>query len=108
LQAYDPAIPELADEPTPMQMTTCIDVSEHVEPELLENFLDFLAEKTLELTFITVHTGPAVKVLSDGRNAHLIQKPVEWWLPKLLQRFELQMVQKIDNGFIFVGTKSDI
>jgi hypothetical protein len=32
-------------------------------------------------------------VLSDGRNAHLTQQPMKWWLPKLLQRFEIQTVQ---------------
>jgi hypothetical protein len=104
LQAYDPAIPELSGDPTPMQMTTCIDVAEHVEPEMLENFLNFVRDKTLEITFITVHTGPAMKVLPDGRNAHLIQEPAEWWLPKLMQRFNIQMFQRMDNGFIFVGS----
>ena len=105
LQAYDPAIPELSDEPTPMVMTTCIDVLEHIEPDLLDNFLDFLQEKTLEIGFFTIHTGAAMKTLSDGRNAHLTQKPAEWWLPRILQRFELQTFQKTENGFFVVVTR---
>ena len=107
LQAYDPAIQELSDEPTPMQMTTCIDVLEHIEPNLLDNFLDFLKEKTLEVGFFTVHTGAAVKVLDDGRNAHLTQEPAEWWLPKLMSRFELQSFQKTEAGFFVVMTAKD-
>jgi hypothetical protein len=107
LQAYDPSIPELSDDPVPMQFVTCIDVLEHIEPDLLNSVLDHLQSLTLELGFFTIHTGPAVKVLSDGRNAHLIQEPPEWWLPKLMQRFELQMFQKIDNGFMVVVTAKE-
>lgn len=107
LQAYDPAIPELSSDPVPMQFVTCIDVLEHIEPDLLDSLLDHLQSLTLEIGFFTVHTGPAVKVLPDGRNAHLIQEPPEWWLPKFMQRFELQMFQKIENGFMVVVTKKD-
>jgi hypothetical protein len=104
LQAYDPAIPELSSDPVPMQMVTCIDVLEHIEPELLDNVLDHLKALTLEIGFFTVHTGPAVKVLPDGRNAHLIQEPPAWWLPKILERFELQTFLKMENGFMVVVT----
>lgn len=107
LQAYDPAIPDLAGEPKPMQMVTCIDVLEHIEPEMLDNVLDHLQALTQEIGFFTVHTGPAVKVLPDGRNAHLIQEPASWWLPKLLSRFELQTFQKTPNGFFVVVTARD-
>ena len=107
LQAYDPAIPDLAGEPVPMQMTTCIDVLEHIEPELLDNVLDHLKALTLEIGFFTVHTGPAMKVLDDGRNAHLIQEPPAWWLPKIMARFELQTFQKMENGFFVVVTAKD-
>jgi hypothetical protein len=37
--------------------------------------------------------GPAAKVLADGRNAHLIQKPSSWWLPRIAQRFEVKHLQ---------------
>lgn len=92
-QAYDPAVEEYAAPPFPAQMVACIDVLEHIEPELLDNVLDDLARVTETVLFCTVHTGPAFKKLSDGRNAHLTQQPMEWWLPKLWSRFELQTVQ---------------
>jgi hypothetical protein len=38
-------------------------------------------------------------VLPDGRNAHLIQEPPEWWLPKLLERFDLYTFQRMPGGF---------
>ena len=98
--AYDPGVPELADPPKPHQMVVCIDMLEHAEPELLDNVLDHLEELTKEVLFATVHTGPASKKLPDGRNAHLIQKPAEWWLPKLMERFTLKGFNQRDkNGF---------
>lgn len=93
LQAYDPGVPKLSAAPVPAEMVACIDVLEHIEPELLDNVLDDLARLTECVAFLTVHTGPAVKVLADGRNAHLTQQPMEWWLPKIWERFDIQTVQ---------------
>lgn len=99
-QAYDPAVPDLAAAPIPAQMVACIDVLEHIEPDLLDNVLDHLAQLTECVLLATVHTGPAGKVLSDGRNAHLIQQPMAWWLPKFLDRFDVQTCQVISaHGF---------
>ena len=45
--------------------------------------------------------GPAGKVLSDGRNAHLIQQPSSWWLEKLVKYFdviELRSHQMMGKG----------
>jgi hypothetical protein len=49
------------------------------------------------VAFITIHTGPAMKHLPDGRNAHLTQEPIEWWLPKLTDRFDIQTLQKVGD-----------
>ena len=96
---YDPARPEWSETPDSHQMVCCIDVLEHIEPELLDDVLDDLQRVTELLGFFTVHTGPAVKVLPDGRNAHLIQQGSEWWLPKFMERFELVTFQAQKNGF---------
>lgn len=102
LQAYDPAIPERATRPVPSNMVTCIDVLEHIEPDFLDAVLDDLKDLTLFVGFFSVHCGPAMKVLPDGRNAHLIQEPPEWWLPKFIDRFELQTFQRVPNGFYVI------
>lgn len=102
LQAYDPAIPEISDTPIPSQMVACIDVLEHIEPECLDDVLDELQRLTLEVGIFSVCSAPARKVLSDGRNAHLIQQPMEWWLPKIWERFDLQLMQKMDEFNFFV------
>jgi len=101
-QAYDPGVPEYAKDPIPSQMVTCIDVLEHVEPELLDDVLDHLQSLTEQVGFFTVHTGPAGKTLPDGRNAHLIQEGAKWWLPKIMERFEVQTFQQIDSGFFVI------
>lgn len=95
---YDPAVPEYQDK-EPCDLVVCIDVLEHIEPELLDNVLDDLLMLTNRYGFFTIHTGPAKKTLSDGRNAHLIQKPASWWLPKIMSRFELHTFQASKTGF---------
>lgn len=97
-QGYDPAIPG-ADKKEPADLVTCIDVLEHIEPELLDNVLDDLQSLSPKWAFFTIHTGPANKVLSDGRNAHLIQQPPAWWLPKLLERWDLRQFTAQGQGF---------
>lgn len=96
---YDPAMPEWAARPEPCEFVACIDVLEHIEPPLLDNVLDDLKRVTARLGVFTVHTLPAVKVLPDGRNAHLIQQPPSWWLPKFFERFELVTFTRTDVGF---------
>lgn len=98
-QGYDPAVPAFSGEPEPADLVTCIDVLEHIEPECLAPVLDHIKSKALGHVFFTVHTGPAVKVLSDGRNAHLIQEPASWWLPLFMQRWNLLQFQANKHGF---------
>lgn len=102
IRHYDPARPEWAAEPAPAQFVACIDVLEHIEPDLLDNVLDDLQRVTAGTGIFTVHTGPARKQLPDGRNAHLIQQPASWWLPKFMARFELEIFNRTQNGFWIV------
>lgn len=98
---YDPAFPEYG-EPRTADLITCIDVLEHVEPALLDTTLDELAALTSRLALLTVHTGPAKKMLSDGRNAHLTQQPAGWWLPKLDSRFDVLAIKRVRKGFFAI------
>ena len=102
IQCYDPAIPGFSKPPVPMQFVACVDVLEHIEPEYLDGVLDDLERVTEGIGFFTVSTVPAEKTLSDGRNAHLIQEPVEWWWPKITSRFDLQTLQVFDGGFYVI------
>lgn len=102
VQHYDPAIPKWAEDPEPTEMVACIDVLEHIEPHLLENVLDDLLRVTQRIGFFTVATEPAVKLLPDGRNAHLTVEGPEFWLPKFMERFELHIFQRTPEGFFVV------
>jgi len=104
IRHYDPAISKWSDAPPPSEFVACIDVLEHIEPDLLDNVLDDLKRVTVRAAMFTVHTGPAVKILTDGRNAHLIQQPPDWWLPRILARFDLVTFNKLPNGF-WVGVE---
>ena len=85
---YDPAVRRISKAPKgAFDMVCCIDVLEHIEPEYLDAVLKHIRGKCARLAFFTIHTGPAGKFLSDGRNAHLIQQPLKWWQSKLKEHF---------------------
>lgn len=67
----------------PVNLVTCTDVMEHVEPECLEAVLADLARVTERLLFLVISTKfDKGRTLSDGRNAHLIVNDGPWWQAK--------------------------
>jgi len=103
-QAYDPGVPRFSKLPVPAQMVACIDVLEHIEPDLIDNVLDDLKRLTEGILFATITVVPAFKTLADGRNAHLIVQPMSWWLPKFWDRWEIQTVQvTCDASFLVIA-----
>ncbi len=102
---YEPAVEEWSKKPDSHQLVCCLDVLEHIEPELIDEVLDDLVRCTEFFGIFSIHTGAAVKTLSDGRNAHLIQAPSSWWLPKIQERFELLAFQANPHGFYVVVRK---
>ena len=98
---YDPVFPQYG-EPREADLVCCIDVLEHIEEDHLENVINDLVRITTNFGFYTIATGPALKVLSDGKNAHLIQKQTSWWLPKFLRYFNIRHLQQDNHGFWFV------
>jgi hypothetical protein len=101
---YDPAFPEYQ-EPVPAELICCIEVLEHVEPDHLDAVLTTLQKITLNFGFLTVNTAAAKKFLPDGRNAHLIQEPISWWLSQLSKYFEVQWLSKTSaTGFAVLVT----
>jgi 2-polyprenyl-3-methyl-5-hydroxy-6-metoxy-1,4-benzoquinol methylase len=103
IKEYDPAVPGKDDAPDPADIVVCSDVLEHIEPECLEDVLSDLEVLAKRAVFLCVATRPAMKVLSDGRNAHLIVEDKSWWLPKLMDRWDIMNFQDMGGEFIFVG-----
>ena len=96
---YDPAFPEYG-EPKKADLVCCIDVLEHIEPDLINNVIKELSLITTNIGFYTIDIGPAKKILSDGRNAHLIQKPSSWWLEKFVKYFDVIRLMEHNLGTI--------
>ncbi len=92
---YDPCIPTKAKEPEPHDYLVCADVLEHVEPECIEEVLEHIASLIKVAGLLVVATRPAHKILDDGRNAHLIIQPVEWWTKKISQYMH---IDKVDDS----------
>lgn len=103
VEGYDPAIAGKDDPPEPADLVVCLDVIEHIEPECVDNVLDDLLRCTIKGIFLTISTRPARKFLADGRNAHLSVHPPEWWLPKLMERWEIRMFAAKEDDFAFFG-----
>jgi len=99
---YDPAFPEYGP-PRAADLVCCIDVLEHIEPEFLNSVLDELRAIISDIGFLTVSCVPAQKNLEDGRNAHLIQKPVSWWRPLLEDRFSVFKTIELKRAEIVTG-----
>lgn len=96
--SYDPAIEAWSATPQPTEMVACIDVLEHIEPDCFDAVLDDLKRVTLRIALFTISMRAAKRILADGRNAHLIQQPPSWWLPRIMERFELVAFNRIDDG----------
>lgn len=107
-QAYDPGVEELSGLPEPAEMVVSFDVLEHIEPECVEEVMDHLEELTEKILFCSICYIPAMKTLPDGRNAHLIQKDMDWWLPKFWERFQLQGVHRRgSDGFEVIALRKE-
>ena len=104
---YDPAFPEYGPA-APADLVCCIEVLEHIEPDHIDTVLEELASITLKYGFFTVHCADSGKFLADGRNAHILQRPISWWLTKLSRNFEIQWLTKTGlNSFAVLLTRPD-
>lgn len=81
---YDPAIPGKDTTPAFADLVVSTDVLEHVEPDKLSTVLRHLKQLARHAVFVVIATRPSSKVLSDGRNAHLILEDADWWQAKML------------------------
>jgi len=98
---FDPVFPEYGN-PEPADLVCCIDVLEHIEPEYLDNVIADLKLITINTGFFNISTRPARKTLTDGRNAHLIIKPTNWWLSLFLPIFYIEHLQQTETGFLIL------
>ena len=88
VQGYDPAVAEFAQRPSqPVDILTCLDVLEHIEMASIDGVLREIHALTRHFCYLVIDLQPAVKTLVDGRNAHILLAPPEWWTTRLAQLF---------------------
>lgn len=98
---YDPVFPEYG-QARSADLVCCIDVLEHIEEDYVDTVVDDLKRITTGHGLFSIATGPATKLLPDGRNAHLIQKTSAWWLPKFVPHFDVLKLKTGRSGFWIV------
>jgi 2-polyprenyl-3-methyl-5-hydroxy-6-metoxy-1,4-benzoquinol methylase len=76
---YDPAIPGKDGMPLFADLVVCTDVLEHIEPDCLDAVLRHLRALARKAVLVVVALVDTANVLPDGRNAHLIIRPANWW-----------------------------
>jgi 2-polyprenyl-3-methyl-5-hydroxy-6-metoxy-1,4-benzoquinol methylase/uncharacterized Rossmann fold enzyme len=84
---YDPAILLKSESPRPADIVVCTDVLEHIEPDKLMFVLGDISRCMKKVGYFVIHTGPAKKFYSNGRNTHLIQQDKTWWHKQIKQIF---------------------
>lgn len=95
---YDPGIAAKSGAPAPADLVVCTDVLEHVEPERLIPVLEHMRAMAGSGIYILVATRHANKDLPDGRNAHLIVRPIGWWEPMLREYLDMGRWKIQDNA----------
>ncbi|WP_155728128.1 hypothetical protein [Prochlorococcus marinus] len=88
VRGYDPAILEYKDKPqSPSDIVTCLDVLEHIEMNSIDYVLRDIRALTARICYLVIDLQPAVKKLADGRNAHILLAPPDWWVSRVSQVF---------------------
>ena len=100
---YDPGREGFDAEPKMANVVVCTDVMEHIEPECVDAVLRHICELTDNIAIIDVALTPAVKILPDGRNAHICLKPKDWWLSFIRKYFVLIENSANSQSLLVVG-----
>ena len=88
VDGYDPSVEKWSRKPEEAyDIVTCIDVLEHIDIDLIDQALHDIKSYTKLFCYVTIDLQPAVKRLEDGRNAHVMLAPPEWWITRFSQLF---------------------
>ena len=113
---YDPGNPEFQKLPKrPVDVVISTDAIEHIEPAHLNETLKTIGSLMERCGCFRIACYPAKKNLPDGRNAHLIVRPPEWWREQLINhmgvkiiREEISVVDKTDKWPHVKGHNYDV
>ena len=107
---YDPFYPGYRSNPEPDSLhdiSVCMDVMEHVEPQCVKNVLKWISDRTKYIAVFEIDLNDAMKNLPDGRNAHINQKSAQWWVATLQEFFMVGEVAATTTGIVIACQKPD-
>ena len=100
---YDPAVDKWSCKPNFVpDILTCFDVLEHIELDSIDSIIDDIYSMNRNFCYVVIDLQPAVKKLADGRNAHVLLAPPDWWLSRFSRLFSCltSFVLPHENGHI--------
>ena len=104
---FDPGVNKYSEEPTgKFDVITCIDVLEHVDRTSIDKILNQIKNLTAGFMVFVIDLVPARKSLADGRNAHVLLAPPEYWASRINQAFDYSICFNI--GELETGEKFPI
>jgi len=88
-------------------LVVCLDVMEHIEEAFVPAVMAEIWGYTNIAMFCVVNTRASSKTLSDGRNAHITERPYEWWRDNYLSEgWKPARVRQTADGFDMVSTRT--
>lgn len=89
VDGYDPAVEGFDMHPKKeYDIVTCFDVLEHIDEREVDKIIEEIFYLAKNFCYIVIDLQPAVKTLADGRNAHILLAPKDWWIQRFAQKFE--------------------
>lgn len=107
INGYDPCVEQFSQKPIKKyDLVTCIDVLEHIDRENITEVLKNIKGITDGVFLYIIDMIPARKILEDGRNAHVLLAPPDWWCQQITSHFTMNI--SFTLGQLADGTKSPI
>lgn len=101
---YDPGIQAFLNLPKKaVDIVVCLDVLEHVEPELINVTIETIYSLTKHLGIFAISLKESI---IDNKNMHLIVEKKEWWLNKFKQyNWSIHELFYKNNNFVMFYTR---
>lgn len=102
ITGFDPGVKEFSSKPNRrFDVITCIDVLEHIDRSSIDGVLNEIKNLMTGFMIFVIDLMPAEKSLADGRNAHILIAPPEYWASKINQSFDYSIcfnIGELENG----------
>lgn len=95
VSGYDPAVQQFSKKPNEkFDIVTSIDVLEHIGRDQIARTLNEIKHLTSKFFFFCIDLLPASKKI-DGRNAHFLIAPSDWWVQQIKIEFPVMTIIEV-------------